>query len=85
MEREAAPLGALDGLRVVTFESRRTEELRRMLERHGAAVTSAPALREVPLEDNPAALEMVTALEDGRVDVVVSQFAADRILLLFGE
>lgn len=71
MEREAAPPGALDGLRVVTFESRRAEELRRMLERHGAAVTSAPALREVPLDDNPAALEMVTALEDGRVDVAV--------------
>lgn len=69
--REPAAAGALAGWRVVTFESRRAEELARMLERHGASVSRAPALREIPIEESPAALEMLTALEEGRVDVTV--------------
>jgi uroporphyrinogen-III synthase len=61
----------LDGVRIVAFESRRAEELARMLERHGATVTSAPALRETPLDDNPALGELRSALEDGRVSAVI--------------
>jgi uroporphyrinogen-III synthase len=63
--------GALAGLRIVTFESRRAEELRRMLERHGAEVSSAPALREVALEENEAAVDLLAELEAGRIDVTV--------------
>lgn len=70
MEPPAEP-GALAGLRIVTFESRRAEELRRMLERHGGDVWSAPALREVPLEENTAARELLAELEAGRIDVTV--------------
>jgi uroporphyrinogen-III synthase len=66
----AEPL-ALSGLRFVTFESRRAEELRRMLERHGAEVWSAPALREVPIEEHPAADHFLDELEAGRVDVTI--------------
>jgi uroporphyrinogen-III synthase len=58
-------------LRIVTFESRRAEELRRMLERHGAEVASAPALREVPIGENEAAFELLDELEGGRVDATV--------------
>jgi len=61
----------LAGLRVVVFEARRAAELGRMLERHGAAVTSAPALREDKLDDSPAARELATALAAGKVDAVV--------------
>ena len=46
-------MGALDGLRVVSFEARRAEELATMLARHGADVVRAPALRETPLAPGP--------------------------------
>jgi uroporphyrinogen-III synthase len=61
----------LAGLRVVAFEARRAAELTRMLERHGARVTSAPALREDRLADSPAARELAAALAEGSIDAVV--------------
>jgi len=66
---EALPLA---GLEVVTFESRRAEEVRRLLESRGATVTSAPALREVSLGPDGPAAALVDALERGEVDVVVA-------------
>jgi uroporphyrinogen-III synthase len=65
------PAGALAGLRIVAFESRRAAEIEQMLARHGASVAVAPALREVPLAENPAALDFVARLEAGEVDAVV--------------
>lgn len=64
-------MGTLDGLRVVAFESRRAIELERLLARHGAEYVSAPALREVPLSDNPAALRLVDELESGSIDALL--------------
>jgi uroporphyrinogen-III synthase len=63
--------GALDGLRVVVFEARRADELARMLERHGAAVIGAPALRETPLAANPEALDLARRLAAGEVALVI--------------
>jgi uroporphyrinogen-III synthase len=62
---------ALAGLRVVAFEARRAGELVRMLERHGATVLSAPALREAALPAPPAVRELAHALERGEVDTLV--------------
>src|SRR5258707_13939637 len=62
---------ALAGLRIVAFESRRAAEIEQMLARHGATVISAPALREVPIEENAAALEFVRRLEQGSLDAVI--------------
>jgi uroporphyrinogen-III synthase len=62
---------ALSGLRFVAFESRRAAELARMLERHGATVLSAPALREAPLPPSPATAELARALDAGEVAVLV--------------
>ncbi len=67
MERE----GRLAGLRIVAFESRRAVELEQMLARHGASVLVAPALREVPLAENPAARAFVERLAAGEVDAVI--------------
>jgi uroporphyrinogen-III synthase len=63
--------GPLRGLRVIAFESRRAAELEQLLARHGAQVFSAPALREVPIEENADALELVVRLERGDIDVVI--------------
>jgi uroporphyrinogen-III synthase len=74
-ESSAGPDGddarALAGLRVVAFEARRAVELARMLERHGATVLSAPALREAALPPSPATAELARALSAGAVTVLV--------------
>src|SRR2546428_10004498 len=64
-------VGALAGLRLVSFEARRAEELATMLVRHGAEVVRAPALREEPLGPSAATLELARRLEAGGVDPVV--------------
>jgi uroporphyrinogen-III synthase len=61
----------LAGLRVVAFEARRADELGRMLERHGATVLSAPALREAPLARSPALDELARALGAREVAALV--------------
>src|SRR5271155_3748539 len=59
------------GLRVVAFESRRAGEEATMIERRGAAASGAPAMREVPLEDNHAALNFAERLLAGEFDPVI--------------
>jgi uroporphyrinogen-III synthase len=62
---------ALAGLRVVSFEARRAEELATMLGRHGAEVVRAPALREAALPASPEAHALAERLGRGDVDLVV--------------
>lgn len=71
MPSSQVPPAPLRGLRVVAFESRRAAELEQLLARHGAEVISAPALREVPIEENANAIELVVRLERGEIDVVI--------------
>jgi len=63
--------GALDGLRVLSFEARRAGELAGMLARHGASVTRAPALRETHLPESPAAHDLARRLETGDIQTVI--------------
>jgi uroporphyrinogen-III synthase len=62
---------SLAGLRVVSFEARRADELATMLARHGADVVRAPALREAPLGASPEAVELARRLEAREVAAVV--------------
>src|SRR5271167_3261552 len=66
----AAP-GGFNGMRVVAFESRMAAETRTLIERLGGRAIIAPSMREVPLEDNQAALEFATRLIAGEFDVVI--------------
>jgi uroporphyrinogen-III synthase len=61
----------LAGLRIVAFESRRATEMAELLRRHGALPISAPAMREVPLAENPAAHDFVRRLLAGEIDLVI--------------
>jgi len=63
--------GALDGLRVLSFEARRGDELATMLARHGAGVRRAPALREAGLPQCPEAHELARRLAAGEVQTVI--------------
>jgi uroporphyrinogen decarboxylase len=59
------------GLRIVAFESRMAAETAKMIERLGGIARVAPALREVPLEDNHAALDFAGRLLKGEFDIVI--------------
>ncbi|MBV8137283.1 MAG: uroporphyrinogen-III synthase, partial [Deltaproteobacteria bacterium] len=59
------------GLRVVAFESRMASETARLIERNGGHAMVAPAMREIPLGDNPAALEFAERLLAGQIDIAV--------------
>lgn len=59
------------GLTVAAFESRMAAEMARLIERYGGRPLVAPALREVPLEDNAAALKFGVRLTTERVDILI--------------
>src|ERR1700733_2906624 len=60
-----------NGMRVVAFESRMAAETRTLIDRLGGRAIIAPSMREVPLEDNHAALDFATRLLAGEFDVVI--------------
>ncbi len=60
-----------NGLTVAAFESRMAAEMTRLIERHGGNPLVAPALREIPLEDNSAALQFGKQLLTEGLDVLV--------------
>jgi len=60
-----------DGMTVAAFESRMATEIIRLIERYGGQPLVAPALREIPLEDNTAAHEFGARLMAGRVDLII--------------
>jgi uroporphyrinogen-III synthase len=59
------------GLRVLSLESRRSTELAALITTYGGQPIAAPALREVPLQSNPATLDFVARVVAGQFDVVV--------------
>jgi uroporphyrinogen-III synthase len=60
-----------NGLTVASFESRMAVEIARLIERHGGNPLVAPALREIPLDDNSAALKFGVQLTTERVDLLI--------------
>jgi uroporphyrinogen-III synthase len=59
------------GLRVMAFESRRASEAAKLISTFDGRPIVTPALREVPLESNSAALQFADALLRDEFDVVV--------------
>lgn len=70
MENESKNHG-LDGLRVLSLESRRAQEMAKLIANYGGSATVAPSMREVPLESNADAIAFAHNLADGRFDVVI--------------
>jgi len=65
------PVTNFQGRTVLTLESRRGQEMSRLIETYGGKPLHAPAMREVPLSSNPEALKFADALLEGQFDVVV--------------
>jgi uroporphyrinogen-III synthase len=62
---------SLAGLRVVSFESRRSVEIAELVRRHDGTPRSAPSMREVPLSESAAAREFAARLTRGEIDIVI--------------
>ncbi|MEX0612996.1 MAG: uroporphyrinogen-III synthase, partial [Pirellulales bacterium] len=60
-----------DGLRVAAFESRRAEEMARMIAKRGGVPAVSPSMREVPMERNQAAIDFANRLITGGIDVII--------------
>ncbi len=67
---ESTPTG-LDGLRVACFEARMAGPMADLIRKHGGEPVEAPALREVPIGDNPAALDFARRLIAGEFQLVI--------------
>jgi uroporphyrinogen-III synthase len=62
---------SFDGLRVLVLESRRSQEMAKLVTTHGGEPITAPSMREVPLESNTDALAFADGLERGDFDLVI--------------
>jgi uroporphyrinogen-III synthase len=61
----------LAGLRVLSLESRRAQEMAKLISNYGGEAIVAPSMQEVPLESNTEALAFVNTLVEGGFDMVV--------------
>jgi len=59
------------GARVVSFESRRSDEMAQLIRRFGGVPIVAKSMREAPIESNQEALDFAAELLDGQFDMAV--------------
>jgi uroporphyrinogen-III synthase len=67
---------------VVSFESRRAQEITALITRYGGAPVVAPSMREIPFEDNAHAVRVARALRAGEVDLLVLMTGVGTLALL---
>jgi uroporphyrinogen-III synthase len=68
---DASSRTGLQGLKVVSFESRRANEMAELIRRYGGEPIVAPSMREIPLSENRAAVELLPQLEAGKFDILI--------------
>lgn len=71
MSAMSAENRGLTGLHVLSLESRRAEQMAKLIENHGGIAVSAPSMREIPIEENAAALALAEALFADQFDAVI--------------
>ena len=60
-----------DGLRVVSFESRRATEMGELIRRQAGVPFVAPSMREAPIENNTEAFDFAERLFRGEFDLMI--------------
>ncbi len=60
-----------DGLRVLSLESRRSAEIEKLIRARGGDPFVAPSMREIPLQDNPQAIDFAARLFAGEFDMLI--------------
>jgi uroporphyrinogen-III synthase len=63
--------GGFEGRTVLSFESRRSAEIATLIENYGGRAMVAPATREVPAASGAGVSRFVTALLEGKIDLVI--------------
>ena len=71
MSTPDAPSSGLGGLRVAIFEARMAGPMADLIRKQGGEPVEAPALREVPIGDNPEAIAFADRLIAGEFDLVI--------------
>lgn len=71
MDQPAPTETGLAGLRVASFEARMAGSMADLIRKSGGEPVEAPALREVPIGDNPEALAFADRLVAGGFDLVI--------------
>src|SRR5438445_5284583 len=66
-----AKRNGLAGLRVLCLESRRGQEMAKLIANYGGEAIIAPSMQEVTLKDNPEALAFARKLAEGGFDMVI--------------
>jgi uroporphyrinogen decarboxylase len=67
------PIAHFQGCHVAAFESRRAEDMARLIEKHGGVAHVSPSLREVPLDENRPAVDFAHRLLTGDISLVIFQ------------
>ena len=65
------PSSDFANLKVIAFESRKAKEIATLISNQHGIPLIAPAMQEIPLEENPAAFAFADELFAGRVDAVI--------------
>jgi uroporphyrinogen-III synthase len=68
---EANSRSGLQGLRIISFESRRAKEMAELIRRQGGEPIVAPSMREVPISENSAPLGLFQKIEASQIDLVI--------------
>jgi uroporphyrinogen decarboxylase len=71
MASSASDNARLTGLRVAAFESRRADDMARLIGRHGGLAFVSPSMREDPITDNPAAVDFAHRVMTGQIDIII--------------
>jgi uroporphyrinogen-III synthase len=66
-----AKRNGLAGLRILCLESRRGQEMAKLISNYGGEAVVAPSMQEVTLKDNPEALAFARELSGGAFDMVI--------------
>lgn len=59
------------GLRIASFESRRADDIARMIAKKGGVPYVSPSMREVPLAQNQAAIDFANRVITGQIDAII--------------
>jgi uroporphyrinogen-III synthase len=65
------PAASFHGVRVLALESRRGQEIGRLIATYGGEALHAPAMREVPVAASPEVLRFAEELFAGKIDAVI--------------
>jgi len=69
--KEIAAIAGFEGREVAAFESRRAKEMATLISHQGGRPRVVPSMREVPLEQNPAAFVFADKLFARQIDAVI--------------